>query len=85
MLSPGISKIFHPALIECMTGGRAPEPHEIELLAERIWNDINGASARVAWCDLSEASFDRCRANAVAQVALGIDVSAASPVSVEPT
>lgn len=85
MLLSDISRIFHPVMIDCMTAGRAPAQHEISLMAERIWNDLNGASACVAWCDLSEDSSDRRRAIALAQMAFGIDVNAASPVSVKST
>lgn len=85
MLPPEISQIFHPALIDCMTSGRAPELHEIEELAERIWSDLTGVSALVGWCDLLEASSDRRRAMAAAQMAFGMHAGAANPVSVPPT
>lgn len=85
MLPPDISQIFHPALIDCMTGGRTPEQHEIEAMAERIWSDLNGVSAPVAWCDLLEDSSDRRRAIAAAQMAFGMHAGSARPVSVDST
>lgn len=85
MLPSDISQIFHSALIYCMTNGRAPEQHEIEVLAERIWSDLTGVSAPVAWCALLETSPDRRRFMAAAQMAFGMHAGAAKPVSAEPT
>ncbi|NBW75792.1 MAG: hypothetical protein EBR34_08330 [Sphingomonadaceae bacterium] len=66
-----ISRIFHPALIDCMANARAPTPAEIETLAEQIWSDMHGSRAPVAWSDMAATSPAKRSATASARAAFG--------------
>lgn len=63
--------IFHPSLIDCMANARAPQPVEVQALAERIWSEVNGAEGNRAWGDLPMLSLERRRAVAAARLAFG--------------
>lgn len=47
------SSIVAPALIACIAEGRAPDARELQGVADRIWQDMNGRRPAFAWGALS--------------------------------
>lgn len=66
-----VPDIFHPFLVDCLANARAPQPTEVEALAERIWRDASGVEGKAAWRNLPTLSLERRRAVAAARVAFG--------------
>ncbi|MBB5711937.1 hypothetical protein [Sphingomonas xinjiangensis] len=50
--------LFPRSLIDCIAQGRAPEPHELEAVAARLWEEGFGHGSGTDWatCPLKDAT-----------------------------
>lgn len=66
-----VEHIFAEEIVVCMIEARHPAPHEVDVVAARIWNDIQAGGVKKCWCDVVSGSRRHRRMIAAARAALG--------------
>ncbi len=66
-----VGNIFAEEIVVCMSDARRPTRREIQIVAAKIWADIQAGSARLAWRDIVPGCRRYQRMIAAARAALG--------------